>query len=292
MIGSSNAVSPNPMDYFNFIIDLDAIGLGSNYWYKLGLVKWGNLPTTPVFTVPSSVDRFDSVFSYSNLVKAKFVGGGSVSTMANFISDSPYLEELDFTELDLSKITTIQYLANGCEKLAVCNFGRQNTPLLTQTIYSLSRTALKEAKFSEWVAGSLKKIQSTFTRCSSLEVVDLSGWRTSNVTDMSSFFDKCSSLKYANLSGWTTESVTANSAMFRSTRSLEAVVIDSPSVFTITNSNAFQGSSITNGGTGFVYVPDNLVDEYKSATNWTTVADQIKPLSELPQEVKDVFNME
>lgn len=31
---------------------------------------------------------------------------------------------------------------------------------------------------------------------------------------------------------------------------------------------------------GYIYVPDDLVDSYKSATNWTTYASQIKPLSE------------
>lgn len=290
MIGSSNAVSPDPMDYFNFTIDRYAIGHDASYWYKLGLVKWENIQTTPVFTVPASTDRFDAVFTYSNLVKAKFVGGGGVTTMMNFITESPYLEELDFSELDLSKITTMQYLANGCEKLAVCNFGRQNTPLLKQTMYLLSRTALKEAKFSEWVAESLEQVQGTFSDCRSLEIADLSGWRTSNVTEMSTIFSNCISLKYVNLSGWTTESVTTNVRMFGATGSIEAVVIDSPSVFRLTNANALSNSGIQRG-TGFVYVPDNLVDEYKSATNWTTVADQIKPLSELPQEVKDVFHM-
>ena len=33
---------------------------------------------------------------------------------------------------------------------------------------------------------------------------------------------------------------------------------------------------------GYIYVPDTLVDSYKTATNWVTLADQIKPLSELP----------
>lgn len=291
MIGSSNAVSPDPMDYFNFTIDRYAIGHDASYWYKLGLVKWENIQATPVFTVLASTDRFDTVFTYSNLVKAKFVGGGGVTTMMNFIGESPYLEELDFSELDLSKITTMQYLANGCEKLAVCNFGRQNTPLLKQTMYLLSRTALKEAKFSEWVAESLGDISGTFTNCRSLEIADLSGWRTSNVTEMPSVFYSCPSLKYANLSGWTTESVTTNARMFGATSSIEAIVIDSPSLFQLTSTNTFSNSSVKNGGTGFVYVPDNLVDEYKTATNWVLVADQIKPLSELPQEVKDVFHM-
>ena len=34
---------------------------------------------------------------------------------------------------------------------------------------------------------------------------------------------------------------------------------------------------------GYIYVPDSLVENYKSATNWSTYATQIKPLSELEE---------
>lgn len=37
-------------------------------------------------------------------------------------------------------------------------------------------------------------------------------------------------------------------------------------------------------GTGYIYVPDTLVESFKSATNWSTYADQILPISELPTE--------
>lgn len=43
---------------------------------------------------------------------------------------------------------------------------------------------------------------------------------------------------------------------------------------------------------GFIYVPDSLVADYKAATNWSTYADQIKGLSELPQEYKDLYGIE
>ena len=51
-------------------------------------------------------------------------------------------------------------------------------------------------------------------------------------------------------------------------------------VCTLENVSAFSGTSIAKG-TGFVYVPDDLVDQYKAATNWSTYASQIKPISEL-----------
>ena len=51
-------------------------------------------------------------------------------------------------------------------------------------------------------------------------------------------------------------------------------------VCTLENVSAFSGTSIAKGN-GFVYVPDGLVEQYKAATNWSTYANQIKPISEL-----------
>ena len=45
----------------------------------------------------------------------------------------------------------------------------------------------------------------------------------------------------------------------------------------------FTDTPIANG-TGYIYVPDDLVDAYKAARNWSTYAAQIKPISELPTE--------
>ncbi len=47
----------------------------------------------------------------------------------------------------------------------------------------------------------------------------------------------------------------------------------------IYNSNVFNGTPIKNK-TGYIYVPDDLVENYKTATNWSVYASQIKPLSE------------
>ncbi len=46
------------------------------------------------------------------------------------------------------------------------------------------------------------------------------------------------------------------------------------------SSNAFSNTIIA-GGTGYIYVPDTLVDSFKSETNWSTYADQILGVSEL-----------
>ena len=72
-----------------------------------------------------------------------------------------------------------------------------------------------------------------------------------------------------------------NRTAFTDCTSLETLIIRTPSVCVISDiSVALRGSKIA-AGTGYIYVPDNLVDSYKTATNWVALANQIKPISEL-----------
>lgn len=52
---------------------------------------------------------------------------------------------------------------------------------------------------------------------------------------------------------------------------------------TMTGVNVFNNTLISKG-TGYIYVPDTMVDSFKSATNWSSFADQIKPISEYVEE--------
>jgi hypothetical protein len=62
----------------------------------------------------------------------------------------------------------------------------------------------------------------------------------------------------------------------------ELILRKSDAICTLSNTSAISNSPIGKG-TGYVYVPDELVDSYKIATNWSTYANQIKPLSELEE---------
>lgn len=61
---------------------------------------------------------------------------------------------------------------------------------------------------------------------------------------------------------------------------LSCLVLGGDKVCVLGNAAAIETTPMKNG-TGFIYVPDNLVDSYKAAKNWSTYASQIKPLSEL-----------
>lgn len=72
-----------------------------------------------------------------------------------------------------------------------------------------------------------------------------------------------------------------NRTAFTDCTKLETLIIRTSSVCVISDiSIALRGSKIASG-TGYIYVPDNLVDSYKAATNWVTLSEQIKPISAL-----------
>lgn len=62
---------------------------------------------------------------------------------------------------------------------------------------------------------------------------------------------------------------------------LTTLAVRANSVCTLSSIDALDSTPIANG-TGFIYVPDSLVDTYKAAPNWVVYASQIKALSTMP----------
>ena len=75
---------------------------------------------------------------------------------------------------------------------------------------------------------------------------------------------------------------TLMSYVFYNMTNLKAVIIRGDNVSQLNSGNHFNGSSIANG-TGYIYVPAVLVDQYKAATNWVTIADQIRAIEDYPE---------
>ena len=121
-----------------------------------------------------------------------------------------------------------------------------------------------------------------FANCTSLEKAVFERCLTFEKAN----FYGCSKLKvvkFGKACNFTFDSTNASHYPFGKCSSLTAVIIGGTTVPTLTRSTAFATTPIASG-TGYIYVPDNLVDSYKSATNWSTYATQIKPISEYVEE--------
>ena len=118
---------------------------------------------------------------------------------------------------------------------------------------------------------------STFQGCTSLEIIKLP-----SLTDAaSSTLRNCTALRIARFDILKTISL----SVLNGCSNLKALIIGTTNC-ALSDVNAFTNSAIANG-TGFIYVPDEAVETYKTATNWNTYASQIKGLSEIPQDILD-----
>lgn len=97
------------------------------------------------------------------------------------------------------------------------------------------------------------------------------------------FCNGCSNLEIAVLDSVTTMQ---GGMGFYNCRALKAVIIKQADVVPPLTTNVFQASSVATG-TGYVYVPESLIEQYKVATNWSSIASQIKGLNEIPQDILD-----
>ena len=91
-------------------------------------------------------------------------------------------------------------------------------------------------------------------------------------------FTWCTSLVTAEFLKIT--SIGANA--FQHCSKLASLIIRTDSVCSLVNTNAFATSGVLNK-TGYIYVPRNLVDSYKTATNWSAYADQIRAIEDYPE---------
>lgn len=114
----------------------------------------------------------------------------------------------------------------------------------------------------------------TFYGCNALERLNLPKLKTASTQSMRN----CKNLAVVDL-----EVCTSISALcFDSCPALECLIIRTPSLCKLAATSALTNTPIASG-TGYVYVPASLVDSYKSASNWSAYAAQIRAIEDYPE---------
>jgi hypothetical protein len=90
-------------------------------------------------------------------------------------------------------------------------------------------------------------------------------------------FHHCPNLKFADLPVCTR----IDTYVFGETP-LETLILRANTVCRITGTNQPLGTLIL-AGTGYVYVPSALIEDYKVATNWSTYASQLRAIEDYPE---------
>ena len=116
----------------------------------------------------------------------------------------------------------------------------------------------------------------TFTNMDSIREISLPS--LTKITTASSTFSNCKAVRkiiLPRLSG-----TTIGSGCFDNAYYLNTLVLGGDTLNPLGNTNAFRNAGSWSTLELNIYVPDNLVETYKTATNWTAYADKIKPISE------------
>lgn len=95
-------------------------------------------------------------------------------------------------------------------------------------------------------------------------------------------FQNCSLLVRAEFGEYHENSVAGvRLSLFQNCSQLETVIFRAKTLLTLQSINAFQGTPIE-AGTGYIYVPKALIEDYKVATNWITFAEQFRAIEDYP----------
>jgi hypothetical protein len=117
------------------------------------------------------------------------------------------------------------------------------------------------------------RLLSGCTNITSVDLTPLASWV--NVTNASELLNDCSKLVSVDLTplaSWA--KVIYNSSLIVGCSKLIFISVLSTTLFTLSY------GALTNGNSCPIYVPDEAVDTYKMATNWSAYASRIKPISE------------
>ena len=130
------------------------------------------------------------------------------------------------------------------------------------------------------VAGNVTGPDDSASVLDSLITRNITEISNNRVTSIGNYtFQSCKSLTTADFPLVTS----IGSYAFQSCTSLTTLILHkSDAICTLSSTNVFNSTAIKSG-TGYIYVPSALVESYKSATNWSTYADQIRAIEDYPE---------
>ena len=247
--------------------------------------KTGNSDEIPHQNIPDELDSIIIDEEEYNIEMQRFIdiieGTSFVNDRITTIKNRLFSNCTSLTTINLPECTTLGYQAfMNCTNLTTVNLP-ECTRIKEDTFINCTNLVTVDLPKCTTIESN------AFANCTSLttidlpECVDLGTWGP-RVSEMS-VFAYCTNLTTVNLPKCTL----FGSGEFYNCTNLATVIFGADQM--IEFGNIFDNSSIADG-TGCIYVPDNLVDEYKST--YSSKNYQFKPLSELPSNLKEEYGYE
>lgn len=268
----------NEYDQYGYPIDVSVVGLTeigdymfSHTFYYDGWTNYygyGLLAKCKKFSIPEDITSIGKYsFEYCSRLPLTSLPDTIINIGARAFSNC--------TELHLSNLPkSLTNISDGtfitCTELALESLPDSITSIGSYGFYNCPNLALESLPDGITSIGTYG-----FYNCAKITIKSI----PNNVTIIDEYaFQKCASITEMTCLGNIT---TIKSNAFNQCSTLSKFMLPNiTSVPTLSTKSAFTETPIASG-TGYIYVPDDLVDSFKAATNWSTYADQIKGISEL-----------
>lgn len=261
--------------------------------------KGGTLTTTDTFaSYPSAIDSLpsgggDSLKEYLDETKNAsymfcgytYIGGYDRSTTWNSNLTYERLQKI-LNYNTTSNVTNMQGMFSNCDKLT--SIPLINTSLVTN-MSNMFRGSITFKTIPQLDTSSVIDMSYMFF---STKLVTTPQLNTASVKYMQYMFNNCIKLTTIDITHMNISSTNNTNNFANNCYSLTKLIIRNMTAIPTLNSNAFTNCYHFTGTTnetynpqglkdGRIYVPDDKVEALKTATNWSTYADIIVPLSTL-----------
>ena len=282
-------------DYSNDRVE----SVGDYAFYRCSRLTTADFPLAT--TIGSSAFYSCSALNSVNIPQATSIGADAFKSCIKLTSiDLPLITSISnaafascsvLNSVNIPQATSIgDYSFDGCKALTTADF---------QFVTSIGSGTFRDC--SSLTSVDLPQVTTTldniFRNCPNLTSVNMP-----HITDVASnSFVGCSNLTSANFqfvksigqyafngcTALTTADLPAatsiNSNAFNGCTLLTTLILRNTSkIATLSNKNAFTSTPIASGA-GYIYVPRDLVDSYKSATNWSNYTAQFRAIEDYPE---------
>ena len=220
---------------------------------------------------------------------AKFLFCGSTSGGNTTWGDNLTYERLQniLSYNTTSSVTNMSGMFYDCEQLTT--IPSINTSLVT-SMYEMFYYCQNLTTIPQLNTSNVKSMSNMFYECQNLTTIPQ--FNTSKVTNMNSMFRYCYKLTTIDITHMNITSTSNSYSFANGCHSLTKFIIRNMTTIPPLSSDAFTNCYHFTGTTdatynpqglkdGRIYVPDDKVEELKTATNWSVYADIIVPLSTL-----------
>lgn len=176
----------------------------------------------------------------------------------------------NMTEYYNNRVTTLAAYAMRPISLVITKLSFPNVEKCNTSIYGCGK--LKEVYLPKATTIGAQEFQG----CLAATIIEIP-----NVIKVdTNVFSGCKALEKLEFNNLT---YIANSA-FSNCTAFKTLILRGDNICQLAGVAPYFKDTLIASGSGYVYVKDELVEQYKTATNWSTIANQIKPLSELEVE--------